>query len=139
MLDLYFPSSNISVVPVCANIADNIDGLLPESPLSSWYSGNSLLDAIDQLPRCQRPLNKHLRAILTSVVSENPRGCDVAVKVMQGRLVLNRSVGIVGANGKDASLSSATVKRIQHTSEEVVSGTQILNAGESGTIRLVDK
>lgn len=57
-------------------------------------------------------------------------GCEVSVSILQGKLRVERGVGLASAAG------TATVKRIlDHSGESVTS----LSAGQKGTITLIDR
>jgi translation elongation factor EF-1alpha len=82
--ELQFNNSTITAVPVSGISGENLTSRSEGSPLGDWYSGPTLMQALDNFREPPRQQRKPLRAIITSVVSESAKGWDVNVKVLQG-------------------------------------------------------
>lgn len=63
-------------------------------PLTTWYDGPTLLESIDSFKEPLRLINKPLRAVITGILSEGKLGCELSVKVLQGRVVQGRGIGL---------------------------------------------
>jgi elongation factor 1 alpha-like protein len=129
--ELQFPPKAIRFVPLSGLSGVNL--ITPpgtDCALSSWYTGPTLLQAMDTFKPPVRRMDAPLRAVITSVLAEGPKGCDVSVSVLQGRIRVGRGVGLASAAG------AATVKKVSDAN-----GTQlnVLVAGEKGTVQLIDR
>lgn len=131
--DLHFPPRAVRFVPLSGSTGENIVSLSQGCPMRSWYSGPTLVHALDNFKSPQRlPLvEKPLRALVTAPLSEGPKGCDVCVTILQGRLRVGSGVAMVTNSG-----GVATVKKIISNDGSPVS---LLLPGEQATITLVDR
>merc|ERR1719240_2080124 len=111
--------------------------------MRQWYEGMTLLDALDAFKIPARSYEKPLRAMITSVVKESKSVCDINVKVLQGRMLKGRGIGIGNRFAKsiqngteDSSMEGLSL--IADVKKIVVDGnvTSTLYAGQNGTISL---
>jgi translation elongation factor EF-1alpha len=104
--ELQFNEKSIRYIPVSGLSGENIVSLSQDCPLKSWYlslsiylcinalshsnisicryDGPTFIEAIDTFKIPPRNINKPCRCIVTSVLTENNKGCDVIVSVVQG-------------------------------------------------------
>lgn len=74
LLELQFKEEFIYSVPVIGISGENIISISSDcTRLSSWYRGPTLVQVLDSLPSEAREVRKPLRALLTSVHSENAK------------------------------------------------------------------
>jgi hypothetical protein len=92
--EMHFNEKNIRVVPLSGLTGKNIISLGSDCPLHRWYSGPTLLEAIDSFLVPTRGWQKPLRAVVQEVVSTDPSRarCELEVCVLQGKLRSDRSV-----------------------------------------------
>jgi translation elongation factor EF-1alpha len=103
---------------------------VPCPELFKWYIGPSLVELLDTFKSPPREINKPLRATITTVMSENSKGFEVRVKVLQGILRKRRGVGIALIQG---------VFDVKKINKEDGTGCESIPAGEEATILLVDR
>lgn len=127
--DLQFRDEQIRSVPVSAVSGENFIEISPACVMKAWYSGPTLLDAINSFSEPIRENRRPLRAVVTAILSENPKGVDVSAKVLQGCVRIDRRVGIA------PSSDIATVKKI-YTSDGT--NLNIVHAGQQVNLKLVD-
>mmetsp|Transcript_49010 Transcript_49010/g.96119 ORF Transcript_49010/g.96119 Transcript_49010/m.96119 type:complete len:682 (+) Transcript_49010:53-2098(+) len=82
-----FSPSAVTFVPVSGLTGDNIKELSPSSSLRAWYTGGTLLQAIDKLQIPQREADKPVRLSVTDVFKSMALGTTVAGKVETGTVV----------------------------------------------------
>jgi len=132
---LHFKSEHIQFIPLSAHSGDNL-GIDDKCP-ATWYSGPSLLAALNNLPEPHRQIDKPVRAVVTSVLSGTGASSDsasktfmVSVKVLQGRLRVGRGVGLAPTPGV------ADVTKIIKQDGQIV---KVLFPGECANVSLVDR
>jgi elongation factor 1 alpha-like protein len=139
LVGLSFKPERISFVPVSGLTGDNLT-IKHGMPAVSWYSGGTLLDAMESVtPRNPSSSSSSsgdvisLRAVVTGVVSDSSgKGFEVSVTVLRGRLRVNRRVGVPLGH----SVVICTVKKmIRHQSGE---SADISSVGEHVTLTLVE-
>jgi elongation factor 1 alpha-like protein len=123
----YNPS--IRFIPISGLSGNNIVTVEKSCELNNWYNGDTLFQLLDNFKLPSRHLNKPLRGIITTIVSETSKGYEVAVTIIQGRLRTGRTYAISGSN-------IAIVKKISNSDDVTL---DILNAGQCGKILLIDK
>lgn len=149
---LQFGPRAIRFVPASGLTGENLVALSEDNPVRRWYEGPTLFECIDSFRAPPRLVNKQFRAIVTAVSREYKQGCDVTVKILQGRVFKGRSIGIgtassiskvaAGGNTTDGGLvsedSSQFVAEIKKIS---IDGTSVdfLSAGQNGTLSLADR
>jgi elongation factor 1 alpha-like protein len=147
---LQFGPKAVRYVPASGLSGENLVQLSEDSPLRSWYDGPTLLEALDSFRPPPRLLNKPFRAIITSIIREYKQGCDVGVKILQGRIHKGRSVGIgMASSGMATAAATADISvSFQETSQFVADIKKIsidglsrdrLIAGQNGVLALVDR
>ena len=102
----------------------------PCPELFKWYIGPSLVELLDTFKSPPREINKPLRATITTVMSENAKGFEVRVKVLQGILRKRRGVGIALVQG---------VFDVKKINKEDGTGCESIPAGEEATVLLADR
>ena len=98
--------------------------------LFKWYIGPSLVELLDSFKSPPREINKPLRAIITTLISESAKGIEIRVKVLQGALRKRRGVGISLVTG---------VFDVKKVIKEDGTGCESLPAGEEATVLLSDR
>jgi elongation factor 1 alpha-like protein len=150
---LQFGPRAIRFVPASGLTGENLMTLSEVNPVRRWYEGPTLFECIDSFRAPPRLVDKQFRAIVTAVSREYKQGCDVTVKILQGRVFKGRSIGIgtassistvaacgaaTGGGGimsEDSSQFVAEIKKIS------IDGTSVdfLSAGQNGTLSLADR
>lgn len=132
----------------CSGIlAENLVELSANNPMRQWYQGDTLIDAIDAFKIPARCVNKSMRAIITAVVKESRSTCDINVKVLRGRLVSGRGVGIGNHSSRkfplntEGCVSERGLPFVVDVKKIFIEGntTSTLFAGQNGTISLQDR
>ena len=149
---LQFGPRAVRFVPASGLSGENLTALSESNPVRRWYDGPTLLECIDSFRAPARLVNKQFRAIITTVSREYKQGCDVSVKILQGKILKGRTVGIgtasstpisaAGGAAVDGALStedsSQFVAEVKKLTSDGVS-VDMLAAGQSGIISLVDR
>lgn len=93
--EMHFNPQNVRVVPLSGLTGQNIVALDEDCALKSWYSGPTLLQAIDSFVVPPRGVDRPLRAVVHEVVAaDTSRGrYELEVSVLQGKLCTDRTVG----------------------------------------------
>jgi translation elongation factor EF-1alpha len=151
LTSLQFGPKAVRFLPASGLSGENLVSIEESNPVKVWYSGPTLLDAIDQFREPNRQVNKPFRAVITAVMKESKQVCDVSVKVLQGRISKGRGVG-VGSTSSLARLDSSDTptasSQIQQGSQFIadvrkicVDGVNcdILFAGQNGVLSLGDR
>lgn len=86
---LGFPVDKIPVIPVAAQVGENITKRSEKMP---WYKGPCLVEALDQLQVPPRPVDKPLRIPIQDVFSISGVGTVPVGKVESGRLKVGDTV-----------------------------------------------
>jgi len=123
----YNPS--LRFIPISGLSGNNIINVDKNCQLLEWYNGETLFELLDTFKLPLRQLNKPLRGIITSIVSETSKGYEVNVTIIQGRLRIGRSYSLSGSN-------IAIIKKITNFKDVSL---DVLNAGECGKVLLIDK
>ena len=143
----FIPVSGLSGVNVCTG-----SGILPTPPkkkisdaaspirVCSWYSGPSVLEALDSLNLSSsshaisagKPPSEHsLRAVVSSVF-DRQAGCEVGVKILRGTLKQGRKLGFLGG-----AIGTATVHAVYSGDDR--QPVDCLAEGEQGSVLLVNR
>ena len=90
-----FHPQHVRVVPLSGLTGQNITALEEDCALKSWYSGPTLLEAIDTFLVPPRGVDRPLRAVVHEVVAADlSRGrYELEVSVLQGKLSSERTLG----------------------------------------------
>ena len=128
-------------------LAENLMELRTDNPMRQWYKGMTLFDALDALKVPFRSFEKPLRAIITAVVKESRNICDVNVKVLQGRVLKGRGIGVGNIfysnvqKGKEDNPPEKGFSSVADVQEILIKDgvTPALHAGQNGTISLRDR
>ena len=133
MMELRFKPKAVRVIPICGLSGENVSEINTTCALRSWYDGPTLITALDTFRQPVRLTQAPMRAIVTSLVDDfmtqfqSVKGLEVNLKVIQGRLRLNRSI-------KLSSLSFAGL--IKHIRRSDGSNVNSLIAGENGIVTI---
>ncbi len=112
------------------------------APVCSWYTGQSILEALDSLDPISRKSGSRpgseysavpssLRAVV-SYVTDHHKGCEVGVKILRGRLQRGRKVGFLGG-----AIGVATAHAV-YTGDDHAPVDELCE-GEQGAVLLVDR
>jgi translation elongation factor EF-1alpha len=132
---LNFGAKAIRFVPVSGLRGENLVSVEDASPLLAWYNGPTLLEAMNSFKEPVRQVNKPLRAVITAVLSEGKNSVDVSVKVLQGKLLKGRGLGLPTSFGNSQYV--ADVKKINGDSS--ADFNTFLKAGDVGELTLLDR
>lgn len=93
--EMHFNPQYVRIVPLSGLTGQNIVALDEDCALKSWYSGPTLLQAIDSFVVPPRGVDRPLRAVVHEVVAaDTNRGkYELEVSVLQGKLSTDRTVG----------------------------------------------
>jgi translation elongation factor EF-1alpha len=107
--EMHFNEKHIRVVPLSGLTGQNIVKLDEDCPLKRWYSGPTLLEAIDSFLVPTRSWQKPLRAVVQEVVSSDPSRarCELEVCVLQGKLRTDRSVAFYDTSKRPQAIAAA--------------------------------
>lgn len=131
LMELQFAPRAVRFVPVSGLAGENLVSLSDSCPLKTWYSGPTLLEAVHAFKEPPRQVTgRPFRAVISTVLTEQARGCDVKVNVLQGRINEGRGVGLASGSG------AATVKKI---CTEDGTPLPVLRAGDTAILTLVDR
>ena len=127
LVGLNFAVKAIRFVPVSGLTGQNIINVSEEVASSlNWYSGGTLVHALDEFKVPPRAIDRPLRALVTDVISSDEKGVEVGVKVVQGRIRIKRNISLVGSG----------IMEVKSISGFTGSSTGLF-AGEQGTVLLV--
>ncbi|GMI34044.1 hypothetical protein TeGR_g9268 [Tetraparma gracilis] len=87
-------AKKVQFIPVSGLTGENVETVSPGCPLSSWYSGPTLLQAIDALTPTPKDREKSMRAIVTDAYAERS-GVAARVRVVRGELRIGETVAIM--------------------------------------------
>lgn len=94
-----FKSSNITYVPVSGLQGHNlVDGIASLGHQCRWYTGQTLVQALDALPEASRRIDKPLRMCVSDVYKRMGLGATVAGKIESGRILPGNRILIMPAN-----------------------------------------
>ena len=122
-----YKDTNITTVPVSGLTGENITERT-DARLSSWYSGPTLLAAIDALTPPKRPIDRPFRCCVTEVFRSQSLGVTVAGRVDSGAVIKGDSV-LVLPQGETVS-----VRGVEVNGEQVAVG----RVGENVEVGLKD-
>ena len=122
-----YKDNSITTVPVSGLTGENITAR-SEARLTSWYSGPTLLAAIDSLTPPKRPIDRPFRCCVTEVFRSQSLGVTVAGRVDSGAVLRGDSV-LVLPQGETVS-----VRGVEVNGEQVAVG----RVGENVEIGLKD-
>ena len=93
--EMQFNPQYVRIVPLSGLTGQNIVALDEDCPLKSWYSGPTLLQAIDSFVVPPRGVDRPLRAVVHEVVSAdlNRGRYELEVSVLQGKLASDHTLG----------------------------------------------
>lgn len=93
--EMQFNPQYVRIVPLSGLTGQNIVALEEDCPLKSWYTGPTLLQAIDSFVVPPRGIDRPLRAVVHEVVAAdlNRGRYELEVSVLQGKLTSDRTVG----------------------------------------------
>lgn len=93
--EMQFHSQHVRIVPLSGLTGQNIVALDEDCPLKSWYTGPTLLQAIDSFIVPTRGVDRPLRAVVHEVVSAdlNRGRYELEVSVLQGKLASEHTLG----------------------------------------------
>lgn len=93
--EMQFNPQHVRVVPLSGLTGQNIVALEEDCALKSWYTGPTLLQAIDSFVVPPRGVDRPLRAVVHEVVSAdlNRGRYELEVSVLQGKLASDHTVG----------------------------------------------
>ena len=136
LLDVQFRPEDVRFVPVSGLSGENLSSLSADCPLSSWYKGPSLLQAVSGFRSPSRQVaGRPFRAVVGAVYGEpsESRGSQtqVRVQVVQGCLRCGRGVALAGSSGGAATVAKMTLE----------DGTPLeqVRAGQSAVFWLADR
>jgi hypothetical protein len=109
--EMHFNEKHIRVVPLSGLTGQNIVKLDGDCPLRRWYSGPTLLEAIDCFLVPTRSWQKPLRAVVQEVTSSDPNRarCELEVCVLQGKLRTDRTVAFYDTSKRLQTPAAAPV------------------------------
>eukprot|EP01041_Mallomonas_annulata_P004599 gene4599-9136_t len=133
LTELQFPQRAVRFIPLSGLTGENLSELSEDCALRQWYTGPSLVQALDSFHVPPRQLDKPLRAVITNVIHQNAKSSDVSVRVLQGRLRRDRKVAVVGDVHRIEK-----VQKIQITTDDSGESGDVnqMEAGEEGTVTL---
>jgi elongation factor 1 alpha-like protein len=152
LTSLQFGPKAVRFLPVSGLSGENLMALSADNPVNNWYNGPTLIKAIDTFKEPVRPVNKPLRAIETAIMKESKQTCEVSVKVLQGRVLKGRGLGIGSSSSTFSSDNSVAIDStclppgqgsffIADVKKTLVDGlpTCVLYAGQNGVLSLTDR
>ena len=122
-----YKEKDITTVPVSGLTGENITAC-GEARLSSWYSGPTLLAAIDSLTPPKRPVDRPFRCCVTEVFRSQSLGVTVAGRVDSGAVIKGDSVLVLPQN------ETVSVRGVEVNGEPVAVG----KVGENVEVGLKD-
>ena len=120
----------VRFVPLSGLTGENVVGVGSSCPLQAWYSGPSLVAAVDAFRAPTREARRPLRCLVVNVGCEAVRGCSVQVAVLQGVLSAGKCAHFVTAN------CVLLVKKIVN---EKGDSLECLLPGEIGFVQLCER
>ena len=127
--EMQFAERHVRAVPVSGITGQNLASLEDSCPLRSWYSGPTLLQALDAFVVPPRRLDRAFRGVVCAAPQQDPgRGrCEVDVSVLQGKVAVGRTVGFY------RKLSAISSNEGEHHPEESIAaaGDTVKAAGDA--------
>eukprot|EP00611_Tribonema_gayanum_P020561 TRINITY_DN3768_c0_g2_i2.p1 TRINITY_DN3768_c0_g2~~TRINITY_DN3768_c0_g2_i2.p1 ORF type:complete len:342 (+),score=77.97 TRINITY_DN3768_c0_g2_i2:438-1463(+) len=80
-----FKAGKVRFVPVSGLSGENVATLSSDCPLSTWYRGNTFLQAIDRFTAAPRAVLKPMRMVCSDIAPTG-KGVVVSGRLLQGRL-----------------------------------------------------
>jgi elongation factor 1 alpha-like protein len=110
-----FKPNKLRFVPLSGLTGDNVKKLEPSCPLSKWYDGPTLLEAMDAFTAAPRATTKPMR-MTCSDVSPTGKGLLVTGRLIQGRVRPNEKVLVMPVG------DVATVQRVSRNGAQAMKG-----------------
>jgi translation elongation factor EF-1alpha len=126
--------NNVLSIPTSGLNGGNLVQRPSEEMGPSWYTGPTLLEALDGLAPLEPSTTGSLRALLNFVPSTSElasKRCDVGVTVLRGQLKVGRTVGIPRRQLAETAENAL--------SSEVIAGHSMNTAGDDAAVAVISK